>query len=953
MLGMIIGQLRRQSVRTLTLLVGVLVATAGFTLLTGSVETSRLTVTESADANFRAAYDILVRPAGARTGREESVGQVRPNFLSGQFGGMTPGQWREIAGLRGVEVAAPVAMLGYVQAGTHAQVDVTGQLAPAADRQLLRLRNTWTTDRSLSKAKDPGSVYVYVTSNPVVLPDARSTATDPSWRSLYTYRGRHLTEVGDALSQGDGPCDRGEMPPLEVLPGGRFEPLCALRTVSSDSAGAVNDQLDPAQRSELVVVRRHADGTFTSGTDVSNRTTSRRAVVDVDWSMTLLLAAVDPEQEARLVGLDGAMASGRYLKDGEKPAVDTQGGSRFEDIPLISTDRPYLDEQLSTSVSSVTGTLPKLSGRGGKELRGLLAGLPAKPGATTRADADTVFRRSVANGRTDVNPFVVLQAGAPRYAAGGKVLRPAPLASDSGELWRQSTYGGDLPAWFVQDTAFRPVTRVPGTDASQDHFPQFSVVGTYDVERLKGFSKLSEVPLETYRPPAARAADEAARAALGGQALAPNSNPGGYLATPPQLLTTLQSVSAVIGPESPHARDPISAVRVRVAGVHGTDKASRERIRAVAEAITTRTGLDVDITAGSSPAPQQVALPAGRFGRPALALTENWTAKGTAVALVEAADRKSVLLFGLVLGVCALFLGNAVAASVRTRQRELAVLACTGWTGARLAGLVLGEVALVGAVAGAAGAGASFPLGWAFGLDVTAGRALLAIPLVVVTALLAGALPAIRAGRPYPAQALRGGVAGPRRARRAGRARTLPGLAVSGALRTPSRSALGALALAVGVAAVSLLTAVMWTFQGEVQGTLLGEAVSLEVRGVDVAAAALTAALGVFALADVLYLDSCERDGEFAMLRACGWADTEVMRLVVAQGAVIAVAGAVAGAVTGLGLTVAFTGSIPPGLPVAVGAVAVAGVLAAVAGCAVAAGLAVRRSPAGPLAEEG
>ncbi|MBA2950617.1 FtsX-like permease family protein [Streptomyces himalayensis] len=119
------------------------------------------------------------------------------------------------------------------------------------------------------------------------------------------------------------------------------------------------------------------------------------------------------------------------------------------------------------------------------------------------------------------------------------------------------------------------------------------------------------------------------------------------------------------------------------------------------------------------------------------------------------------------------------------------------------------------------------------------------------------------------------------------------------------------------------------------------------------AAAVLTAALGVFALADVLYLDSCERDGEFAMLRACGWADTEVMRLVVAQGAVIAVAGAVPGAATGFALTVAFTGSIPAGLPVAVGVVAVAGVLAAVAGSVVAAGLAVRRSPAGPLAEEG
>ncbi|WP_067282132.1 FtsX-like permease family protein [Streptomyces jeddahensis] len=950
---MITGQLRRQAVRTLTLLLGVLVATAGFTLLTGSVETSRLEVKASADANFRAAYDILVRPTGARSGREASTGQVRPNFLSGQFGGITSAQWRQIAGIRGVEIAAPVAMLGYVQARTYARVDVTGQLDPTADRQLLRLRSTWRTDRGLSEARDPGATYVYVTSNPVVLPDAGSTRDAPDWSRVYTYRGRPLSDIGLALSRGKTVCDLGEMPPLEVLPGGKFEPLCAIRKVAGLDGEAATDQLDPAQRSRLVVMQRHPDGTFTSGTDVHNRTSGRHAVADVSWPMTLLLAAVDPAQEARLVGVDRAVVAGRYLRDGEKPVVKEEAGSRFADIPLVSTTRPYLDEQLTTTVSRATGPLPKLSGRGADDLRRLLAALPVGAGATTRADADAVFRRSVADGTMKVNPFVVLQAGSPRYPADGSVLRPPPVAQDTSELWLQETIGGDPPAWFVQDTAFRPVTRLPGTEPGAQHFPDFKVVGTYDLDRLTSFSKLSEVPLETYRPPAARAADDASRAALGDRALAPNSNPGGYLATPPQLLTTLESVEAVTGPDSPHAEDPISAVRVRVAGVSGMDAASRERIRKVAETITNRTGLEVDITAGSSPAPQRVELARGTFGRPALALTENWTAKGTAVALVEAADRKSVLLFGLVLGVCAMFLGNAVAASVRTRQRELAVLACTGWTGARLAGLVLGEVALVGAVAGAAGAGLSFPLGWVFGLEVSAGRALLAVPLVVATALLAGAAPAIRAGRPYPARALRGAVAGPRRARRAGRGRTLLGLAVTGVLRTPARSALGALALAVGVAAVSLLTAIMWTFHGTVQGTLLGDAVSLEVRGVDVAAAVLTAALGLFALADVLYLDGCERDGEFAMLRACGWADTEVMRLVVVQGTVIGASGALLGAGTGLALTVAFTGSLPAGLPGAGALVAAAGALAAVASSAVAAGLAVRRSPAGPLAEDG
>ena len=87
------------------------------------------------------------------------------------------------------------------------------------------------------------------------------------------------------------------------------------------------------------------------------------------------------------------------------------------------------------------------------------------------------------------------------------------------------------------------------------------------------------------------------------------------------------------------------------------------------------TGLDVDITIGSSPSAQSVVLPAGTYGRPELTLSERWSRKGVAVAIVAAADRKSLLLLGLVLLVCVMFLGNAVAAAVRDRRRELGVLA--------------------------------------------------------------------------------------------------------------------------------------------------------------------------------------------------------------------------------------------------------------------------------------
>ena len=67
-------------------------------------------------ANFRSAYDILVRPKGSATDLEREQGVVRPNFLSGQFGGITMKQYEQIKAISGVEVAAPIAMIGYVAA---------------------------------------------------------------------------------------------------------------------------------------------------------------------------------------------------------------------------------------------------------------------------------------------------------------------------------------------------------------------------------------------------------------------------------------------------------------------------------------------------------------------------------------------------------------------------------------------------------------------------------------------------------------------------------------------------------------------------------------------------------------------------------------------------------------------------------------------------------------------
>src|SRR5439155_14015187 len=208
------------------------------------------------------------------------------------------------------------------------------------------------------------------------------------------------------------------------------------------------------------------------------------------------------------------------------------------------------------------------------------------------------------------------------------------------------------------------------------------VVGRFDPTRLPGFSPLTSVPLESYYPPTAEPADATSRQALGGRSLLPSANMGGYIEQPPFMLTTLRGARAFTDSRFFHglnAKAPISVIRVKVADVTGPDPLSRERVRRVAQAILDETGLTVDITAGSSPHPLLVRLPAGTFGRPSLLLREGWVKKGVAVVVLSALDRKSLALFALILVVSTLFLANGSLAAVRTRRSEIGTLLSMGW----------------------------------------------------------------------------------------------------------------------------------------------------------------------------------------------------------------------------------------------------------------------------------
>src|SRR5919199_3234979 len=139
---MLLSQLRFRPGRSAALGVGIAVAAVAFVLLTAATSTSALRVRGTIGRSYRAAYDVLVRPRGSATPLERRQGLVRGNYLSGIYGGITLAQYREIARLDGVEVAAPIANVGFAFPMRLVRVPLEGLLT-REPFQLYRIRTSW------------------------------------------------------------------------------------------------------------------------------------------------------------------------------------------------------------------------------------------------------------------------------------------------------------------------------------------------------------------------------------------------------------------------------------------------------------------------------------------------------------------------------------------------------------------------------------------------------------------------------------------------------------------------------------------------------------------------------------------------------------------------------------------------------------------------------------------
>ena len=540
LLHLAFAQLRFRPGRSIALVVVLVATVACFALVSASARAQQVSVQGTLRSDSRAAYDLLVRPAGSATEAERRGDLVSSTAMSSLDGGITLKQWHEIEQIPGVYAAAPVAVVGYDYLQYNAQVHVPSP-GPGQSQVLYRLNPTFVSENGLTKVPADDQ-YVYITTKPL-----------------------------DFLQNGGTPGI--------VQPGGKLQPICQTTTGTSGNSEIVpacgstspHDSWNPPSSANP-----HATGVPGSG--VQDLPTGTQ---DIAWYFPFLVEAIDPVQEARLDGLDKAVTSGSYFAESTAPVSysaakpdaqtrkiagctgvfatsaepsDEPSRCQWTSVPVLAAATSPMDEALRVSVDRLTQADAAMVGDSvsAVTLAQVLPGAtPAATTTTTTVTAQQVYAQLLAQlaGKNQENSAEASDSGNAADAGDFETLMTAGPGSLR-RSWHRAGHAQQVPAQQLltgiqaltgltiglddvypdlTDTAVRMIYEHDRTQVMQAqdppadingwlNAPQLNLVGTFDPAKVSdGSSALSAVPMPTYFPDTATGANAASVRALGGE----------------------------------------------------------------------------------------------------------------------------------------------------------------------------------------------------------------------------------------------------------------------------------------------------------------------------------------------------------------------------------------------------------------------------------------------------
>jgi hypothetical protein len=103
----------RNKGRFILLIVGALIVSTGLSYLVGVTQSNNGTIVDELQNRWKSSYHIVVRPPGSRS-VTEVLNLLEPNYQSGLSGGISIDQYNQIKAMSDIDIAAPIAMIGFV-----------------------------------------------------------------------------------------------------------------------------------------------------------------------------------------------------------------------------------------------------------------------------------------------------------------------------------------------------------------------------------------------------------------------------------------------------------------------------------------------------------------------------------------------------------------------------------------------------------------------------------------------------------------------------------------------------------------------------------------------------------------------------------------------------------------------------------------------------------------------
>ncbi len=832
--------LRRQPGKSALASSGFLLAACALILLSATTQTTVVQANQIISQSWRSSYDLVVLPPNAK---KPSRQNIPADFLQSYDGGISMQQYALIKQLSGVEVAAPIAYIGYVGLPSP-KIYFPSKGSLTGYYQLNWTLSAFNGQRQIVEYQN-STIYE-------VTPCVELYNTIP---------------VDDVLqSQSD---------PLNNCPTYAIPP--ALSFVTPDSGGFLLAAIDPDAEDQLV----HLDQSITDGRMLTSQDTihnDKRLAAFKFFKQSVL-----PKEEIRIPAeaipmiihqqLPGQITLTATLTQLASGVVSPSqlkqlGGARY--LTHLPNPKTFLNGQvplLQNDPQRFANARLTWDGHAWQVL----------PYSNKDTESSIGYLLHLSSASTPAG-LTYQPANAP---GGGSAYSVVPTGVQGAEAaFRQSRPLNTLKKDF------------------EDVVYTFESVGQFAGDNLAAqFSNpLNWLPENTYTVPPVILRYDAQGHPVTPTTLLPTTNQAGYIVQPPLALTTLAAAQQLKGDNL------ISAIRVRVSGVEAANPASWKRVQQVAGEIEQRTGLRVLVTLGSSPRPTLVYVPGvkqGQFGAkqtidPIGWVEERWIAIGVSILYLAQLGATRLLLLGAVLAVCLGYLVVAFSALVTAQRRDFAVLSALGWRPWQPARLFLAQALLLGLGGGIVGMGVSLLI--AALLEAIPIWLIVAwtLPAMLVMALLSSLYPLWQIWRIRPAEILRAGT--PVSSARAPLASLrlwsfvspIGALVLRNLARSRPRTLITIASLFLSAILLVLMFSGILALRQTLTGTLLGDFVLLETAVPQIAGCVLAVLLSFLSVADLLLLQVRERQQEIGLLQATGWRPGMVQRLFAQEGLTLA-----------------------------------------------------------------